>query len=213
MKSKGSVFYLKRTEQLIKKLKINLNQFKFIHIAGTSGKGTVTAMVHQILHQAGYKIGSFYSPHPTTSIERIRVGVDYISPSDFVKILDKIKPVLEEMYSENRRGAKFWNTRFSGSCVPTIMPSYFEIFFALALLYFKRKKCEYVILETGCGGEFDATNIIKKPLITAITNIGFDHTQLLGNTLQKIAKTKAGIIKPGSIFLTTEKIKAILKIF
>ncbi|MFH1899893.1 MAG: Mur ligase family protein, partial [Patescibacteria group bacterium] len=175
----------------------NLNQFKFIHIAGTSGKGTVTAMVHQILHQAGYKIGSFYSPHPTTSIERIYAGANYISPSDFVKMLDKIKPSIEDVYLNSKYG----------------LPSYFEILFALALLYFQQKKCEYVVLEAGCGGEFDATNIIKKPLITAITNIGFDHTQLLGNTLQKIAKTKAGIIKPGSIFLTTEKRKAILKIF
>ena len=172
-------FYLLRTKELIKELKIDLNQFKFVHVAGTSGKGSVTAMVHSILNQAGEQIGSFYSPHPTTSIERIRVNDKYISADDFAGLVEKIKRVINKMYVEGKYGK----------------PGYFEIFFGLALLYFQKKKCSYVVLETGCGGEFDATNIIKKPLVTAITNIGYDHTQLLGKTLEKIAKTKAGIIK------------------
>lgn len=197
MRSKGSSFYLHRTRELIKNLNIDLKQFKYIHIAGTSGKGSTTAMVHQILYAAGKKVGSFYSPHPTTSIERIKVGSKYISPHNFAKLINKIKPALNKMYTDSKYG----------------IPSYFEIFFALALLYFRQKKCEYIILETGCGGEFDATNIIKKPLITAITNIGFDHTHLLGNTLKKIATTKSKIIKPKSIFITTEQRPHLLKIF
>ncbi len=189
--------YLKRSQILINKLNINLNQFKIIHIAGTSGKGSTVAMTHQVLYKAGKKVGSFYSPHPTTSIERIKVNNKYISPNDFAKLMDKIKSKVKEMYLDPKIG----------------MPSYFEIFFALALLYFEQQKCEYLIIETGCGGEFDATNIIKNPKITAITNVGLDHTHILGNTLEKIAKTKGGIIKKGSTFYTTEKRKTLLKIF
>ena len=190
-------FYLKRTRELVKRLKINLNQFKFVHVAGTSGKGSVVAMVHGMLNAAGKQVGSFYSPHPTTSIERIRVGDKYISPNDFVELMEKIKPVINEMYLKSKYR----------------QPSYFEIFLAMALIYFQTKKCEYVVLETGCGGEFDATNIIRKPLVAAITNIGYDHMQLLGNSLDKIAKTKAGIIKPGCVCVTSEKRDKLLKIF
>jgi len=197
MRSRGSGFYLNRTKKLIKKLNINLSQFKFIHVAGTAGKGTTVALVHQILFKAGHKVGSFYSPHPTTSIERVRVNAKYISPNDFGKITKKLKPVIQQMYLDSKYG----------------VPSYFEIFFALALLYFQQKKSKYVILETGCGGEFDATNIIKKPLITAITNINYDHTHILGKTLKKIARTKSKIIKPNSIFLTTEQRPELLEIF
>lgn len=188
---------LQRTGELIRRLKINLNQFKFIHLAGTSGKGTTTALIHSILNQAGKKVGSYYSPHPTTSIERIKVNAKYISPDDFVNLLDKIKPIINQMYLTSPSGS----------------PSYFEVFLALALLYFQQQKCEYVILETGCGGKFDATNIIPRPLITAITNIGLDHAHLLGKNLSQIARTKAGIVKPDSKFFTTEQRPHLLKIF
>lgn len=188
---------LPRTKELVRRLKINLSAFKFIHVAGTAGKGTTVALLHCMLNRAGKKVGSYYSPHPTTSIERIKVGTKYISPADFTALLDKIKPVVKRMYLNSPYGA----------------PTYFEIFLAMALLYFQRQKCEYVILETGCGGEFDATNIISRPLITAITNIGLDHTHLLGKTLSRIARTKAGIIKPGAKFFTTERRPHLLKIF
>jgi len=197
MREKGRDFYLRRTEELIKKLKINLNQFKLIHITGTAGKGSVTAMVHSILNEAGKKVGSFYSPHPTTSIERIKVSDKYIAPDIFSDLVEKIKPVINQMSRQSKFGP----------------PSYFEIFFALALLYFQKKKCEYLVLEVGCGGEFDATNIIPAPKLAAITNIGYDHTHILGSSLEKIARAKAGIIKKGSIFVTTEKRPKILKIF
>jgi len=191
------IFYLQRSQDLVKRLKIDLNQFKFINIAGTSGKGSTTAMVHQILYAAGKKVGSYYSPHPTTSIERIKVNNQLIDPVSFSFLLEKIKPHLEGMLTNGKYG----------------QPSYFEIFFALALLYFQQQKCEYVVLETGCGGEFDATNIISRPLIVAITNVGLDHVDLLGKTLSKIARTKAGIVKPKSVFVTTEKRPHLLKIF
>ncbi len=190
-------FYLYRMGELIKKLKIDLTQFKYIHIGGTAGKGTTTAMVHQILSKAGKRVGSYYSPHPTTSIERIKMGEKFIPPDEFAILMDKIKPIIDKMYLHSKYGA----------------PSYFEIFFAIALLYFTNRKCEYVILEVGCGGEFDATNIIPTPKICAITNIGYDHTHLLGKTLTKIAKTKAGIIKPNSLFLTSEQRPHLIRIF
>jgi len=190
-------FFLERMQELINQTKINLKQFKFIHIAGTAGKGTTTAMVHNILYQANKKVGSYYSPHPTTTIERIKANNKFISPNDFVKLVNELKPTIKYMAINSKYG----------------QPSYFEILLAIALKYFQNKKCEYIILETGCGGEFDATNIIPQPLITAITNIGFDHTQLLGKTLIKIATTKAGIIKPKSKFITTEKQPQLLKIF
>lgn len=190
-------FYLKRAEELVKRLKIKLNDFQFIHIAGTSGKGSIAAMVHEILNSAGRRVGSFYSPHPTSSIERIKVGDKYIGPDDFVWALERIKPRVNEMQLTSKCGA----------------PSYFEIFLAMALLYFSKKKCKYAVLETGCGGEFDATNIIQNPKICAITNVGYDHMELLGRSLEKIARTKAGIIKKGSIFITSEKRPRLLKIF
>ncbi len=183
-------FFLARMQKLAAAAKINLTQFKFIHIAGTSGKGTTTALVHNILLQAGKKVGSYYSPHPTTTIERIKVNNKFIKPDIFVNLINELKPIIKKIDN-----------------------SYFEILLAVALKYFAQQKCEYVILETGCGGEFDATNIIHQPLITAITNIGYDHTHLLGKTLIKIATTKAGIIKPKSIFITTEKRSTLLKIF
>ncbi|HOZ36369.1 MAG TPA: Mur ligase family protein [bacterium] len=190
-------FTFKKSEHLIKELKINLNQFKFIHIAGTSGKGSVTAMTHNILAAEGKRVGSLYSPHTTTMIERIKVGDKYISPDNFVRLLNRVKPAWEKIYWRDKR----------------LRPNFGAIILAISLLYFEEKKCEYVVLEAFVGGENDATNIIKRPKITVITNIGVDHTKTLGKTLKEIANAKAGIIKPGAVVLTTEKNKHLLKIF
>ncbi|OGG92417.1 hypothetical protein A3H03_03380 [Candidatus Kuenenbacteria bacterium RIFCSPLOWO2_12_FULL_42_13] len=189
-------FHLKRAWRLIKELKINLRQFKFVHIAGTSGKGSVTAMVHNILKEAGKKVGSLYSPHTTTMIERIEVGDKYISPKELVKILNRLKKAAERIYKKDT----------------SLRPGFQEFMLAMALLYFQKNHCEYAVLETSVGGEFDATNIIPQPIIGAITNIGLDHTHLLGETLAEIAKSKAGIIKPGVLIVTTETKPKILKI-
>ena len=197
MQEAGRIFYLHRTNELIKKLGINLKHFKYIHVGGTSGKGSVTAMTHQTLLAAGKKVGSYYSPHPTTSIERIKTGDKYIAPDEFIALIDRLKKIIDEMQLNSPYGA----------------PSYFEILFAIALMHFQNKKCEYAVLEVGCGGEFDATNIIPRPEISVITNVGYDHMHILGRSLTKIATTKAGIIKKGSIFLTSEKRPNILKIF
>jgi len=189
--------YLKRMRYFLELLGNPDKNLKFIHIAGTSGKGSVTNTVHEILSAAGKNIGSFTSPMVTTSIEKIKVRDKYISPDEFADIVDYLKPFINKAYLEGPYGR----------------PSYFEIFFAIVLVYFKKQKCDWVVLEVGLGGRYDATNIIEKPVVTAITNIDYDHTGLLGKTLKKIAFDKAGIIKKGAVFFTTEQNKSLLKIF
>jgi dihydrofolate synthase/folylpolyglutamate synthase len=171
--------------------------FRYIHITGTSGKGSVAAAVHGELVRAGKKSGLFTSPFTVSTIEKIQVGDRYIDPLVFRDITETLKPAIEQMAKSGRNGT----------------PSYFEMIFAIALIYFQKMRCEYAVLEVGLGGRYDATNIIISPLITAVTNIGLDHTQILGSKRSDIAKDKAGIIKPGSRFFTTESDPKILKIF
>ncbi len=189
--------YIKRTRYFLNLIGNPDKEMKFIHVAGTSGKGTVTNMVHEIIHTSGQCVGSFTSPYITTSIEKIKVGDKYISPGEFADIVDYLKPHIDAAYVNGPYG----------------IPSYFEIFLAVALVYFKRRNCNWVVLEVGLGGRYDATNVIDKPVITAITNIDFDHTEILGKTLKKIAYDKAGIIKPKSVFFTTEQRPGLLIIF
>jgi len=173
-------------------------KISFIHIAGTSGKGTVAELMHKMLCSAGHSSGVFTSPHTISAIERIKSGSLYISPKKFVAIFEK----------------KVWPKIHSTEYVKTFGEmSFFEICLCVSLVYFAEKKCEYAILEAGIGGEFDATNFIEKPAAAIITNIGYDHTEILGKTLGKIAGDKAGIIKTNSHFYTAERRKKILKIF
>ena len=148
-------------------------KIKTIHIAGTNGKGSVSHMVAAILQTAGYKCGLYTSPHLKDFRERIRVDGNMCSSEFIVDFTDRIKPVIEE-----------------------IDPSFFEITVAMAFEYFAEQKCDIAIIETGLGGRFDSTNIIV-PELSVITNIGWDHVDILGNSLEKIAYEKAGIIKPG----------------
>lgn len=189
--------YLKKMRSFLEKLDNPDKYIKFIHITGTAGKGTVTNMIHEVLNVSGANVGSFTSPFVTTSLEKIKVRDLYISPDEFADIVDYLKPHINEEYQDSPYGR----------------PSYFELFLAIALVYFKNKKCEWVVLEVGCGGRYDATNVIKNPIITAITNIDYDHMNIFGNTLKQIAYEKVGIIKRGSFFYTTEKRKHLLKMF
>lgn len=186
--------YLKRMRYFLALLGNPDRRFKLIHITGTAGKGTVTTMVHEILAVSGKKVGSFTSPFVTTSIEKIRVGEKYIAPGEFADIVEYLKPYLDRAYVTGPYGR----------------PSYFELFLAIAFLYFKRQGCEWVVLEAGVGGRYDATNVIEKPRITTITNIDYDHVELLGHTLTQITRDKAGIIKQGAQFFTTEQRPALL---
>jgi len=171
--------------------------FKIIHITGTGGKGTVTNYLHKILLVAGYRVGSYFSPHSTTSIERIKVNDIYISQKDFIELVDHIKPHLKKAIMKSPYGC----------------PSYYEVFLTLAFLYFKKKNCNYIVLEAGLGGAYDATNVVKNTKLALITNVGYDHMDVLGNTLSLIAKDKSGIIKKNSTFITTETRPKLLEIF
>jgi dihydrofolate synthase / folylpolyglutamate synthase len=148
-------------------------KFKSIHIAGTNGKGSTSHMLAAMLQQAGYKTGLYTSPHLKDFRERIKINGEMISQDFVVDFVQRTKTISEE-----------------------IKPSFFELTVAMAFDYFEKEKIDIAVIETGLGGRLDSTNIIT-PLLSIITNIGYDHMDLLGNTLEKIASEKAGIIKPG----------------
>lgn len=147
-----------------------------IHIAGTNGKGSTSAMLDSILRAAGYRVGLFTSPYIRKFRERIRVGGELIDKDDLGRITDRVRAVSEHA---------------------GLAPTEFEVITAVAFSYFQEKGVDLVVLEVGLGGRFDPTNVIKTPVLSIITGIDFDHTALLGNTIQEIAAEKAGIIKEG----------------
>lgn len=147
----------------------------FVHIAGTNGKGSTAAFLHAILTKAGIKTGLFTSPHLTDFRERIQVGANWIPRQTAAR--------LGQMLLETDAG---------------VSPTMFDYCFVMALLHFKEQSCPLAILETGLGGRFDATNAVDAPLVSVITKIGYDHMEVLGHTLPKIAAEKAGILKPGT---------------
>lgn len=151
-----------------------------IHVAGTNGKGSVCSFVQSVLIRAGYNVGMFTSPHLIRINERIRINGKEVSDEEFARSFNIVKNVADKMVEEGNNH-----------------PSFFEFVFGIACVIFKKRKPDYIILETGLGGRLDATNIINKPIVTAITTIGIDHTEYLGNTIEEIAKEKAGIIKKG----------------
>ncbi|MBR1477222.1 MAG: bifunctional folylpolyglutamate synthase/dihydrofolate synthase [Lachnospiraceae bacterium] len=156
------------------------DSLKFVHIAGTNGKGSTLAFISSVLKTAGYRVGRYISPTIFEYRERIQVNEAYITKTAFAEGVSLIKEACESIVSEGYPH-----------------PTAFEADTALAFWYFKEKKCDIVVLETGMGGREDATNIIKNTLVSVITSIGYDHMKFLGDTLSKIASEKAGIIKPG----------------
>lgn len=170
---------LERMEWLVERLGHPQRRMKFIHIAGTNGKGSTAAIIASVLKEAGYPTGLFISPHVTSWNERIQFDGKPISEESFVHWANHLYPLVEEMI---QRGQP---------------PSPFEFWTALAILYFAEETLPwFIVWETGLGGRWDATNVVY-PLVTTITQIGFDHHQWLGNTLSDIAREKAGIIKAG----------------
>ena len=158
---------------------------KFVHVAGTNGKGSVCAFVQNILTSAGFKTGKFISPNMIEVYERISINGENISPNDMDRLLSLVGEKAEEMEKEIG-----------------VMPTQFEIWTAAAFLYFKEKKCDIVVLETGLGGRLDATNIIDNPICSVITRVDMDHTEYLGDTIEKITFEKAGIIKENCTVIT-----------
>ncbi len=156
------------------------DKLRFVHIAGTNGKGSTAAFLSEILIDAGYKTGLFTSPFLYEFNERIRINGKNISDSALCEVMEKVKNAADRMESEGEE-----------------YPTEFELVTAAAFCYFEQEKCDVVVLEVGLGGRFDATNIIKTPLLSVITSLSLDHTQYLGDTIDKIAYEKCGIIKEG----------------
>ncbi len=173
---KGSIPGLGRTQELLRRMGNPQDSLKFVHIAGTNGKGSTAAMTASILQKAGYRTGLYTSPYIYRFHERMQINGEQISDEDLVEITEYVKPFADAMEE---------------------CPTEFELVCGIAFEYFKRKKCDIVVLEVGMGGEFDATNVIKTPEVAVITNIGLDHTDVLGSTVEEIARTKAGIFKEG----------------
>ncbi|MCX6797388.1 MAG: Mur ligase family protein [Candidatus Doudnabacteria bacterium] len=198
MTNRGDAWiHLEKTRILFKLLGNPQKNFNYIHITGTSGKGTVANLIHSALTASGKKAGLFTSPFTTTTIEKFKINNLYINPLEFAKLVEYLKPFIDK----------------ANLLSPWGPLSYFEIIFALAIVYFKKHHCKWVVLEVGCGGRFDATNIIPAPVASVLTNIGFDHAEILGKTLKKIAFEKAGIIKKNSNFWTTEQRPHLLEMF
>lgn len=152
---------------------------KILHVAGTNGKGSVCAYMQAVLLKKGKKTGMFISPHLMEINERIKINGEDISDEKFIEVFNHVKHVVDEMEKEG---------------LPH--PSYFEFLFGMAMYTFMEADMEYIILETGIGGRLDATNAVRHPIVTVITSVSLDHMEILGNTIEEIAKEKAGIIKP-----------------
>lgn len=180
LQSLGSHLGLECVTELCRRIGNPQDDLKFIHIAGTNGKGSILAMVSETLAACGYKTGRYISPTISDYRERFQINGRMIGKKLLCEYVERLKEVCGEMTAE-------------GFAHPT--PFEFET--ALAFLYFKEKQCDVVVLETGMGGETDATNIITTTMIAVLASISMDHMQFLGNTLSKIAKVKAGIIKEG----------------
>ena len=175
----GSKPGLKRVSRLVSLVNNPQNSLKFIHIAGTSGKGSTANFCASILKEANFKVGLYTSPFIVDFRERFMINGQMISQEDFCRLTEYLIPYTEILKSEGEQITEFeFNT-------------------VLGFLWFKEQNCDVVCLEVGMGGRFDATNIIEKPLVSVITSIGLDHTDYLGNTIDKIAFEKCGIIKQG----------------
>ncbi len=190
----GWVFGLDRITSLMEKLGNPHRDLKVIHVAGTNGKGSVCKFISSILQQAGYSVGLYLSPHLERFSERIVVNDDEISDEDLAKLVERVRPFVEEMKQQ-------------GST-----PTFFEIVTALAFMYFHEHNVDYAVVEVGLGGRLDATNIVT-PLVSVITNISLEHTDILGDSLEKIASEKAGIIKESVPVVTaaTETARDVIK--
>ncbi len=165
---------LERIAELCKKLGDPQKGMRFIHVAGTNGKGSFCSMMSSVLCSSGYKTGLFTSPYIRFFNERMQINGEPISNDELAEITTQVRPIAESMEDS---------------------PTEFELITAVAFVYFKKHNCDVVVLEAGMGGRLDSTNIIETPLLSVITGIALDHTAFLGDTVEKIAAEKAGIIK------------------
>ena len=177
---------------LLEKIGNPEKKLKYIHIGGTNGKGSTAAMLASILQKAGYKTGLYTSPYIFRFNERIQINGEQISDEDLTIVTEYVKAFVDEM---------------------PIGPSEFALVCCIAFEYFARQHCDIVILEVGMGGENDSTNVIESPEVSVLTNIGLDHTEYLGTTLEEIALTKAGIFKENGNAVVYPSISSVEKVF
>lgn len=173
---RGSVPGLSRIDTLLGLLGHPERHVKYVHVTGTNGKGSTCAMLASVLRAAGYKTGLYTSPYIFRFNERMQINGAPIPDDTLCALVEELRPLADRMADP---------------------PTEFELVTAIGLTWFAREMCDIVVCEVGMGGEFDATNVIPAPEVAVLTNIGLDHTKVLGNTVEAIAATKAGIIKPG----------------
>lgn len=191
----GSVLGLERMTALMERLGNPQDGLKYIHVAGTNGKGSICRYIYEALEACGYKVGIYTSPFLEVFNERIEFHGQMISDQDLSDITDIVLAEVEKMVAEGMDS-----------------PTEFEVVTAVAFVYFAKVKADYVVLEVGMGGRGDSTNIIKDPLVSIIASISLDHIARLGNTTAAIAAEKAGIIKPGCPVVTSAKDKDALQV-
>ena len=193
----GSKLGLENIKMLLEKLGSPEKSLKFVHVAGTNGKGSTCALIQSVLIEAGYCTGLYTSPFIETFNERIRVNHTLITSDELAQLTFKVKLKVEEMVREGHQH-----------------PTEFEVVTAIAMLYYQMKQCDVVVLEVGLGGRLDATNAIEIPLVSVITPLDYDHMEYLGHTLSAIAGEKAGIIKTGGTTVTypqTEEAQEVIR--
>lgn len=189
---KGSVPGLSRTQELLARMGNPEKKLKFVHVAGTNGKGSTASMTASILRKAGYRTGLYTSPFIFRFNERMAVDGADISDEELAEITEFVKPHAEAMEDH---------------------PTEFELVTAIAMEYFYRHHCNIVVLEVGLGGELDSTNVIDSPEVAVLCNIGLEHTDVLGNTIELIAAAKAGIVKKGCHVAAYPNEKAVQDVF
>ena len=192
----GSKLGLDYVRHLLAQIGDPHEDFRSIHVTGTSGKGSTTAMVASILREAGFDVGMFTSRHLSTFTERIQVNGRQIPVEDVVRLVEELRPICEEMDGE-----------------PELRhPTFFEIITAIAFKHFSEEDVDYAVLEVGMGGRLDATNVVKAQ-VSVITNVSLEHTEVLGDTVLEIAEKKAGIVKEGGVLITATADDEVYRLF
>ncbi|MBQ1252670.1 MAG: bifunctional folylpolyglutamate synthase/dihydrofolate synthase, partial [Firmicutes bacterium] len=193
----GFNFGLDRVQELLRRLGNPEKTMTYIHVGGTNGKGSTVSMLNSMLIAAGEKPGMFTSPHLHSYRERFRIAGEMISHEDVALLLNEIKPHVEAMMAEGFE-----------------QPTEFEVNTAMAFYYFAKKGVKVAVMEVGMGGEIDATNVIENVKVSVLVNVALEHTEYLGDTIEKICQTKSGIIKKDAHVVTgcqEASLKALLK--
>ena len=191
----GIILGLETIKNLLEELGNPQEDLKFVHLAGTNGKGSVLAYVAAITQEANYKTGQYTSPPLITRREQVQINGEWISKEGFAKLVEKVRDATNRLEEKNKT-----------------LPTVYEVETAMAFLYFQEANCDIVILETGMGGRDDATNVVKNTLVAGFTSISLDHMSFLGETIEEIAVVKSGVIKANSIVVSGIQKPSVLEI-